>query len=154
MTNLHVEQHGRDSHPSTVVLLSSIGTTGDAWAKQIPVLAHDHRVITVDHRGHGGSETPNCPPGTVTVQQLAEDILAALDAIGVARFHLVGLSLGGALAQWIAANTNRVDKAVFACTATYLGGDLLQPISATVAAHKRRCCCKVGPGSKSPTSRH
>ena len=123
MTNLHVEQHGRDSHPSTVVLLSSIGTTGDAWAKQIPVLAHDHRVITVDHRGHGGSETPNCPPGTVTVQQLAEDILAALDAIGVARFHLVGLSLGGALAQWIAANTNRVDKAVFACTATYLGGE-------------------------------
>lgn len=123
MTNLHVEQHGRDSNASTVVLLSSIGTTRDAWANQIPALSGDHRVITVDHRGHGGSDTPDVQPGTATVEQLAGDILAALDGAGVERFHIVGLSLGGAFAQWIAAHTDRVDKAVFACTATYLGGE-------------------------------
>ena len=80
-------------------------------------------MITVDHRGHGGSDTPDVQPGTATVEQLAGDILAALDGAGVERFHIVGLSLGGAFAQWIAAHTDRVDKAVFACTATYLGGE-------------------------------
>ncbi|QYH20546.1 alpha/beta fold hydrolase [Corynebacterium aquatimens] len=112
-------------HPAgeTVVLLSSIGTTHEAWSKVIPALEHDYRVITVDHRGHGASEVAPIEPGSATVKDLCDDILQALDGVGVDRFAVVGLSLGGALAQYLAATSGRVTKAVFACTATYLGGE-------------------------------
>lgn len=121
MTNLHVNEYGASTAPA-VVLLSSIATTHEAWAKQIPALAENFRVITVDHRGHGRSETARVAPGATTMDTLAADVLHALDEVGVNRFRVVGLSLGGALAQHLAAKSGRVEKAVFACTATYLGG--------------------------------
>lgn len=125
MTKLHTTEHG-PTHPQgdsaeTIVLLSSIGTTHETWAKQIPVLAEHYRVVTVDHRGHGLSATPDSRPADVA--ELGRDVLAALDEIGVDEFNVVGLSLGGAIAQWLAAESGRVRKAVFCCTATYLGGD-------------------------------
>ncbi len=120
MTHLHTEEFGNPDAARTVVLLSSIATTHEAWKKQIPALERDYRIITVDHRGHGGSETPaRSPEG---VDTLGRDVLAALDEAGVDHFSLVGLSLGGAIAQWLAANSERVDKAVFCSTATFLGG--------------------------------
>lgn len=127
MAHLHAIEYGKTTNSKdgaepapTLVLLSSIGTTHDSWAKQIPVLAEQFHVVTVDHRGHGESETPTTPPSDVA--ELGRDVLAALDAIGVERFNVVGLSLGGAIAQWLAAESGRVDKAVFCCTATFLGG--------------------------------
>ena len=121
MTTLHTTEFGNPDAARTVVLLSSIATTHEAWNKQIAVLADDYRVVAVDHRGHGDSPTPNTRPAGV--EDLARDVLDTLDAAGVGRFCVVGLSLGGAIAQWLAANTDRVDKAVFAATATYLGGE-------------------------------
>lgn len=123
MTNLSVNEFGQSTSDHTVVFLSSIATTHEAWSKQIPVLERDFRVITVDHRGHGGSEVARVEPGSSTVQLLCDDILQALDSHGVNRFDVVGLSLGGALAQWLAANSGRVERAVFASTATFLGGE-------------------------------
>lgn len=122
MTHLNVNEYG-DSTAHPVVLLSSIGTTHEAWEKQIPALEPHFRVLTVDHRGHGASERARVAQGETTMDALAADIIHALDQAGVNRFNLVGLSLGGALAQYLAATTGRVDKAVFACTATYLGGE-------------------------------
>lgn len=121
MTHLHTVEYGNPDAETTIVLLSSIATTHEAWNNQIPVLAEKHRVITVDHRGHGMSETPAESPADVGT--LGQDVLEALDELGVDRFCVVGLSLGGAIAQWLAANSGRVDKAVFCCTATYLGGE-------------------------------
>lgn len=121
MTHLHVTEHGDPTRP-TVVLLSSIATTHEAWSKQIPALEGAFHVVTVDHRGHGKSDKARVAPGASLIDDLASDILHALDEAGVDRFSIVGLSLGGALAQYIAATSGRVDKAVFACTATYLGG--------------------------------
>lgn len=123
MSNLSVHEFGRSNSDTTVVLLSSIATTHEAWAQQIPTLEEDYRVITVDHRGHGGSEVAKVEPGSSTVQLLCDDLLHALDSAGVNRFAVVGLSLGGVLAQWLAANSGRVEKAVLASTATYLGGE-------------------------------
>lgn len=124
MTNLEVHEFGqRGSGVETVVLLSSIATTHEAWNKVIPTLEPDYRVVTVNHRGHGSSEVARVAPGSTTVEQLCNDIIQALDSVGVDRFSIVGLSLGGALAQWIAAHSGRVDKAVFCSTATYLGGE-------------------------------
>lgn len=124
MTNLEVHEFGqRGASVETVVLLSSIATTHEAWNEVIAALETDYRVITVDHRGHGASEVARVAPGSTTVEELCNDVIQALDSVGVDRFSIVGLSLGGALAQWIAAFSGRVDKAVFCSTATYLGGE-------------------------------
>ena len=119
MTFLHTQEFGTPDGEA-VVLLSSIATTSDAWSEVIPALS-GYRVITVDHRGHGGSGVPAARPSDVGT--LGRDVIAALDELGVDRFSVVGVSLGGAIAQWLAANSRRVDKAVFAATATFLGGE-------------------------------
>lgn len=124
MTNLEVHEFGQHgSGVETVVLLSSIATTHEAWNDVIAALEPVYRVVTVDHRGHDASEVARVAPGSTTVEELCNDVIQALDSVGVDRFTIVGLSLGGALAQWIAANSGRVDKAVFCSTATFLGGE-------------------------------
>ncbi|MFN3340791.1 MAG: alpha/beta fold hydrolase, partial [Dietzia sp.] len=82
-----------------VVLLGSLGSDRSMWDAQVRDLARDHTVLAVDHRGHGGSDVV---PGPCTIADLGGDVLALLDALGVDRFHVVGLSLGGAVAQWLA----------------------------------------------------
>lgn len=83
-------QDGRD----TVVLLGSLGSNRSMWNPQIEALADGGlHVIAFEHRGHGDSPTP---PGPYSVDDLATDVLSTLGALGVERFHLVGLSLGGA----------------------------------------------------------
>ncbi|AQQ15911.1 3-oxoadipate enol-lactonase 2 [Corynebacterium glaucum] len=121
--HLTVNTLGNQDEAETVVLLSSIASTHEAWSKVIPALENTYRVVTVDHRGHGASQTPDAEPGTTTIQLLCEDTLRALDSVGVRYFAVVGVSLGGALAQWLAANSGRVTRAVFACTAPFLGGE-------------------------------
>lgn len=67
------------------------------WAEQVPaVLAAGYRALRVDLRGHGGSSVM---PPPYTIDQLADDIVAVLDALGVARCHFVGLSIGGMIGQ-------------------------------------------------------
>ena len=131
MAFLRTNEFGNPNGP-VVVLLSSIATTHEAWSEVIPALS-GYRVITVDHRGHGGSGVPEEDPEGVGT--LGRDVLAALDELGVDRFTVVGISLGGAIAQWLAANSNRVDKAVFAATATFLGGEKAWAEKTRVALH-------------------
>lgn len=70
------------------------------WAEQVPaLLAADYRVLRVDLRGHGGSRGA---PGPYTIDDLADDMIAVADAVGIARFHFVGLSIGGAIGQSLA----------------------------------------------------
>ena len=77
----------------------------------------EFQVIAYDHRGHGGSPAP---AGPYAIDDLAQDVVALVDAYGVTRFHLVGLSLGGMLAQQIAARApHRVDRLVLLCTAAH-----------------------------------
>ena len=81
MTHLHVTEHGptEGTPDQTVVLLSSIATTHETWNALIPELAKRFRVVTVDHRGHGQSETAPVAPGSTTVEDLCQDITQALD---------------------------------------------------------------------------
>lgn len=123
MTVLHYAEFG-SSHTNTVpiVFLGSIASTIDMWLPQLDALSRDYRVIAIDHRGHGLSPDPSVAPGETTIADLAQDVLDTLDDAGVAQFIVVGLSLGGAVAQFLAANSARVERAVFLCTASYFGG--------------------------------
>ncbi|MFR9779864.1 alpha/beta fold hydrolase [Micromonospora sp. MS34] len=83
-----------------VVLLHGIGRTLDDFADQHHGLARDHRVVSVDLPGHGGSAPLDVPH---TLPTLASAVTDALDAVGVTGpAHLVGNSLGGALAMRLA----------------------------------------------------
>lgn len=103
----------------TVVLLGSLGSDRSMWDPQIAPLSSTATVVRADHRGHGGSPAPD---GPYTIADLGHDVLALLDDLGVARAHLVGLSLGGAVFQWIAIHRpERVSSLTLLCTAARFG---------------------------------
>ncbi len=83
-----------------VLLSHSLASDHTMWAPQIDALvAAGYRVIACDTRGHGAS---GAPAGAYSLPGLAADALALLDALGVARAHWVGLSLGGMIGQQFA----------------------------------------------------
>jgi 3-oxoadipate enol-lactonase len=92
-TTLHVRRDGKSG--PWVVLLNSLATDLTMWEPQIPALAQRFRVLRFDARGHGESAAP---PAPYTMDLLVDDVLALLAHHGIARAHLVGLSLGGVLA--------------------------------------------------------
>jgi 3-oxoadipate enol-lactonase / 4-carboxymuconolactone decarboxylase len=95
----HVVAEG-PQHGETVLLLHSLGTTLHVWDPQAAALARAHRVVRPDLRGHGLSGTPR---GDYTMEQLARDALGVLDALGVRRAHVCGISIGGRIAMAMAA---------------------------------------------------
>jgi pimeloyl-ACP methyl ester carboxylesterase len=80
-----------------VLLVMGLAYPAAAWFRQVPVLAERHRVITVDNRGAGA--TGLAPGAPYTVETMAADCLAVLDAAGVETAHVVGISMGGLVAQ-------------------------------------------------------
>lgn len=97
--SMYHELHGEGG--DAVVLVH--GYTGDVsdWRHQIADLAADHRVLVMDHRGHGRSSAPR-DRASYTIERMAEDVLALVDAMELEHFHLVGHSMGGMVAQEIA----------------------------------------------------
>ena len=93
---LHLEQDGTGD---SLVFLHGLGSCGQDWLLQMPVLADRFHAIAPDLRGHGQSARPQ---GRICVADLAGDVTGIMDALGVERAHLVGLSLGGCVAQQIA----------------------------------------------------
>jgi 3-oxoadipate enol-lactonase len=82
-----------------LTLSHSLAASLDMWEPQVAALAGRYRVLRYDTRGHGGSEVP---PGPYTLEMLADDVAGLLDALGIARTHFIGLSMGGMIAQAMA----------------------------------------------------
>ena len=94
-----------------VTLSHSLASDLRMWDPQVAALAARYRVLRFDTRGHGASE----PGGTPSMADLAGDLAALHDHLGIARSHVVGLSLGGAIAQTYAlAHPERVVGLVIA----------------------------------------
>src|SRR5260370_28218070 len=81
------------------MLLHGLGSSSADWGFQVPVLAARHRVLVPDLRGHGRSSRPR---GRLTVAAMARDVAALLTALAAPPAHVVGLSLGGCVAQALA----------------------------------------------------
>lgn len=103
-----------------VLLLSnSIATDMHMWDDNVPEFVRHFRVLRYDLRGHGYSDVF---PGAYSLDRLGRDVLELIDALGIAQAHVLGLSLGGLVAQWLAIHApGRVRRLVLANTAAYLG---------------------------------
>jgi pimeloyl-ACP methyl ester carboxylesterase len=97
---------------SPVLLLQGVGVAGRGWKPQIEALHEHHRLCAVDNRGVG--ESTGRP---TTVEAMADDALAVMDALGWRRAHLVGHSMGGSIAQSIALrHPERVESLALLCS--------------------------------------
>lgn len=96
--DLHHRIEGSLDRP-VVVMSNSLATTTRIWDAQMPALLRDHAVIRYDHPGHGSSPRTG---GRCTVADLAHDVIALLDRLGVRRFSFCGLSLGGMVGLQVA----------------------------------------------------
>ncbi|HEY8490197.1 MAG TPA: alpha/beta fold hydrolase [Dehalococcoidia bacterium] len=92
----YYEDHGGGGEPLVLVH----GYTGDLtdWEHQIRAFAPQFRVVAMDNRGHGRSSAPPAGDG-YTIEEMATDVRALLDGLGLDRVHLAGHSLGGMVAQ-------------------------------------------------------
>jgi 3-oxoadipate enol-lactonase/4-carboxymuconolactone decarboxylase len=102
-----------------ILLSNSLGSTLELWARQVEAWASRFRILRYDTRGHGRS---SAPPGEYTIDDLGTDAVRVLDAVGVERAHVCGISLGGLTAMWLGAHrSSRVRTLVIANTAARVG---------------------------------
>jgi pimeloyl-ACP methyl ester carboxylesterase len=94
------QHYRRTGHGTPVLLVHGLTNTWRVWRPHIDALAATHDLIIPDLRGHG--DTPN-PVSTLTPVQVAQDMLALLDALGLKQFQVAGFSFGGHVALRMAA---------------------------------------------------
>lgn len=88
-----------DPGAALMVLLHGLGEQAADWEAQLPAFSERFRVVALDLRGHGDSDRT----GEYSHRLMADDVCAALDALGLSAVVLVGHSLGGAMAYHVAA---------------------------------------------------
>ena len=102
-----------------LVFSNSLGTTLDMWDAQAQHFAQTHRVLRYDTRGHGGSVVS---PGPYSLEQLGGDVLALLDALGIAKASFCGISMGGITGLWLGVHAGeRLNHLVVCNSAAKIG---------------------------------
>src|SRR5688572_24587159 len=89
--------YAREGQGPAVLLIQGVGVIGNGWKPQVEGLKDAFTLISIDNRGIGRS-TSEQPP---TIEDMAADAVAVADAEGIERFHLVGHSMGGVIAQQV-----------------------------------------------------
>jgi len=108
---MYYEEHG-SGFP--LLLINGLGSDHLEWPHQLPAFEARFRVLVFDNRGTGSTDVP---PGPYTTAQMADDAAALLGALGIPRAHVLGVSLGGMIAQEVALrHPDRVDGLVLGCT--------------------------------------
>jgi 3-oxoadipate enol-lactonase len=121
---LYYELHGEGP---PLVLVMGIGYDSSLWTlAQVPVLSTQFQVILVDNRDAGRSSKAHQP---YTIADMADDLAGLLDALGIQRSHLLGLSMGGMIAQEFALkHSDRLDRLVLTGTGAAPARSAVDPI--------------------------
>jgi pimeloyl-ACP methyl ester carboxylesterase len=107
--NYQVEGQGE-----SLVMIMGFTAGRSGWMAQIPFFKKYYRVITFDNRGVGKSDKP---PGPYSTRMMADDTVRLMDLLGIDKAHIIGVSMGGMIAQELAINyPRRIMKLVLACT--------------------------------------
>ena len=113
-TRIHYEVTGRVGR-TPVLMIQGLGASKNAWNLQRIAMATRFRIISFDNRGAGRSDKPTEP---FTLEQMADDAIAVLDAAGIETAHVVGASMGGVISQIVAVKyPQRVRSLTLVCTA-------------------------------------
>jgi aminoacrylate hydrolase len=113
---LYYEDTGRGE---PLLLVPGLSGRGSFWVNQVPDLARDFRVVVHDHRGTARSTHSRI---RYSVEQMADDVLRLMDALGLEAAHVVGHSTGGAIGQVLALEHPRRLKSLV-LSATWAGPD-------------------------------
>lgn len=99
----------------TILLINGLADDLESWGFQVPAFVEaGYKVVSFDNRGIGKSDAP---AGPYTSRQMADDAKALVDELGLSDFHLIGVSMGGMIAQEYALTyPDGVKSATFACT--------------------------------------
>jgi aminoacrylate hydrolase len=110
VAGLWVEEHGPADGPP-LILSAGLGGSGAYWAPNLDALAAHQRVILYDHRGTARSD--RALPPRLTVDDMADDVVALMDGLGLARASLVGHAAGGVIGLSLALRfPDRIDRLV------------------------------------------
>ena len=101
-----------DAAAPALILSNSLGTTLEMWDPQVDAFAQHHRLIRYDSRGHGGSPVT---PGPYSFADLGQDVLAVLDALGIAQAAFCGISMGGHTGLWLGIHASSRFSAIAVC---------------------------------------
>ena len=97
-----------------LVLIRGFGSNADHWYCQVPAFSAHYSVVVFDNRGIGRSDIPDSP---FTISTMADDTVGLMDFLGFRRAHILGISMGGMIAQGIALkHGQRVNGLILSCT--------------------------------------
>lgn len=110
---MYYEQQGQGPD---LVLIGGLTSDHQVWKSALRSLTPHFRVLIFDNRGAGQSSAPDQP---YSIDMMADDTLALMDAMGISKAHILGHSMGGAIAMQMAiAQPDRVEKLIVACSRT------------------------------------
>src|SRR6185369_3004066 len=108
---IYWEEHGSGE---PLLLIMGLGSCLEMWHRTLPVVTPHYRTIIFDNRGVGKSDIP---PGPYPIPTMSSDVVAVMDAAGIEKAHVYGISMGGIIAQELALSyPERVRSLILGCT--------------------------------------
>jgi pimeloyl-ACP methyl ester carboxylesterase len=119
---IYYEIHGEGKQ--TLTMIRGLGADLSTWFPQIPEFSKHFRTVVFDNRGAGRTDKPD---GPYSMKQMAQDLNGLLDALNIQRTALLGISMGGMIAQEFAiAHPEKLSCLVLGCT-TFGGSEAIPP---------------------------
>jgi len=127
--DIYFEDHGPPGAP-TIVLIGGWASYRWIWFRQVPAFTERYRCVVFDNRGAGRSSKPDYP---YTIDMFANDTVGLMDALGISNAYIVGISMGGMIAQQVAISYPEKVRGLI-LVSTHFGGPNHIPIDGKTRA--------------------